>query len=153
LKILFTAVLLSLFLAIPAFPADSSAQETKLIALENAWNQAQLSKDAKALNELVGERFVYTDTDGTMMNKAAFLADAKNPSYHATSASNEDVAVYLYDSFGVVTGRYHTKGTYNGKAFDHRGRFTDTWLRRGDNWQCVARVFAIRERFSQGRRS
>jgi len=134
----FSAALVVIVLAIPVCAADLSAEESKLVALENAWNQAQLYKDAKALSELVADRFVYTDTDGTVMNKSAFLADAKNPAYRAASASNDDVAVYFYDAFAIVTGRYHTKGTYKGKAFDHRGRFTDTWMRREQNWQCAA---------------
>lgn len=131
-------MILALGLTIAAWATEIRPEESKLIALENAWNQAQLAKDTKALNELVGERFVYTDTDGTVMNRAAFFADTKNPAYTATSASNDGVLVHLYDGFAIVTGRYHTKGTYKGRGFDHRGRFTDTWVRRGENWQCVA---------------
>ena len=51
---------------------DVTADASKLIALENAWNQAQLHHDAKALNNLVSDAFVYTDYDGTVMNKAQF---------------------------------------------------------------------------------
>jgi len=41
-------------------PNDTSADASKLIALENAWNQAQLHHDSKALNGLVSDGFVYT---------------------------------------------------------------------------------------------
>ena len=133
-----TGLLILLAAAAPCSAADHTADASKLIALENAWNLAQTTKDAKALNDLVGEHFLYTDTDGTIMTKAAFLADVQSPSYLATSASNDDVLVFLYDTFAIVAGRYHTKGTYRGRPFDHHGRFTDTWQRRGDNWQCVA---------------
>ena len=135
---IFATLITMLVVATLCRAADLAAEQSKLVTLENAWNQAQLSKDAKALDELVGERFVYTDTDGTVMTKAAFLADAKDPAYQATSASNDTVVVYLYDGFAIVTGRYHTKGTYKGTAFDHHGRFTDTWQRKGSSWQCVA---------------
>jgi ketosteroid isomerase-like protein len=115
-----------------------SAQESKLVALENAWNLAQLHHDAKALNTLVGEKFVYTDTDGTVMNKAKFLADIRDPDFHASLIANEDVKVALYPNAAVVTGTYHTKGTYKGKPIDHYGRFTDTWVQQSGEWQCVA---------------
>ncbi|HVO80547.1 MAG TPA: nuclear transport factor 2 family protein [Terriglobales bacterium] len=115
-----------------------SAQESKLVALENAWNQAQLHHDSKALDTLVGDRFVYTDTDGTVMNKARFLADIRDPDFRASLIANQDVKVSLYPNAAVVTGTYHTKGTYKGKPIDHWGRFTDTWVQQGGQWQCVA---------------
>jgi ketosteroid isomerase-like protein len=118
--------------------AASSADASKLIALENAWNQAQLHHDAEALDTLVADDFVYTDYDGTVMDKTKFLSDLKDPAFRASLIANEDVKVHMYSNAAVVFGTYHTKGSYNGKAFDHRGRFTDTWLRRDKLWQCVA---------------
>jgi hypothetical protein len=58
-------VLLSSLLLAQGPVNDSSTDAGKLIALENAWNQAQLHHDSKALNNLVSEEFVYTDYDGT----------------------------------------------------------------------------------------
>ncbi len=117
---------------------DSAAEESKLIALENAWNQAQLHHDGKALDSLVGEKFVYTDYDGSVMNKAKFLADLEDPSYRASLIANENVKVNLYQNAAVVVGTYHTKGTYKGKPFEHYSRFTDMWIYMDSRWQCVA---------------
>ncbi len=117
---------------------DSSADASKLIALENAWNQAQLHHDAKALNSLVSDAFVYTDYDGTVMNKAQFLADMKDPDYRASLIANEDARVISYPNVAIVVGTYHTKGTYKRQPFEHYGRFTDTWLYQNNKWQCVA---------------
>src|SRR6266446_5684059 len=107
---------------------DVSADASKLIALENAWNQAQLHHDSKALNSLVSDAFVYTDYDGTVMNKAQFLADLKDPTYRATLITNEGMKVFSYQDMAIVIGRYHTKGSYKRKPFEHYGRFTDTWV-------------------------
>ena len=116
----------------------ATGTESKLIALENAWNQAQIHHDARVLENLVGDRFIYTDTDGSVMNKAQFLADAKDLDYKANSATNDDWKIDIYDNTAVVSGRYHTKGTYKNKPFDHWGRFTDTWVYLNGQWQCVA---------------
>ena len=115
-----------------------SAEESKLIALENAWNQAQLHHDVNALQSLVDENFVYTDTDGTVMNKAQFLDDIKDPAYKMTLVANDQVKVHNYKNVAVVFGRYHAKGSYRGKIFDHWGRFTDTWVFHNSTWVCVA---------------
>jgi len=117
---------------------SATANESKLIALENAWNQAQLHHDAKALDSLVGDKFIYTDYDGTVMNKAQFLADVKDVSYKASLMANKDVKVDLYDNAAVVSGTYHAKGTYKAKPFEHYGRFTDIWIYQKGLWQCVA---------------
>lgn len=117
---------------------DSDEQSSKLIALENAWNQAQLHHDSRSLDRLVGDAFVYTDTDGTVMDKAQFLADIADTGYRATLMTNENVKVYPYPNTAVVTGTYHAKGTSKGKPFDHYGRFTDTWIYLNGIWQCVA---------------
>lgn len=130
-------LLLWILLCAAVIPAHAG-DESKLIALENAWNQAQLHHDNKALDTLVGDKFIYTDIDGTVMDKAKFLEDIKNTSYHDTLITNEDVRVDMYPNAAVVTGVYHTRGTDKGKPFEHYGRFTDTWINRNGQWQCVA---------------
>jgi uncharacterized protein DUF4440 len=134
---------LLILVALAAVPAtaqvpDVKSQRSKLIALENAWNQAQIHRDGKALDTLIGEKFVYTDTDGTVMNKARFMADVQDPTYQASAVSNTDVEVYFYPGVAVVTGAYHAKGKNQGKPYDHHGRFTDTWIFIDGYWQCVA---------------
>ena len=117
---------------------DALADQGKLLALESAWNQAQLHHDAKAVEGLISDNFVYTDYDGTVMNKAEFLADLKDPAYRASLIANENVKVFPYQNVAIVIGTYHTKGTYKRQAFEHYGRFTDTWIFEKSIWRCVA---------------
>jgi len=134
---LFFGVLLLAALAVSS-TKEVDVDRGKLIALENAWNQAQLHHDANAVGQLLPESFVYTDYNGTVMNKAKFLADVKDEKYKATSITNEDLQVFPYQNAAIVIGTYHSKGSYAGKPFDHRGRFTDTWIYQNGQWLCVA---------------
>lgn len=129
-----------LLLCANAFAQSSSDHggSSMLIALENAWNQAQLHHDSKALDSLVADTFISTDNDGVLMTKAQFLADNKDPSYAPTVMANSDVQVLMYGTAAVVAGTYHAKGTNGGKPFDHYGRFTDTWVYQNGKWQCVS---------------
>lgn len=120
------------------FHADDGANESKLLALENAWNLAQVHRDDKALRSLVSDDYVYTDYDGTVMNKTRFLADLKDPEYKATLVTNENMKVFAYQNAAIVIGTYHSKGTYKHQPFDHWGRFTDSWIFQNGKWQCVA---------------
>lgn len=131
-------MLLSGFLLARDPENNVTADASKLIALENAWNQAQLNHDSKALNNLISDGFVYTDYDGTVMNKAQFLKDLKDPDYRATLIANDEARVIPYVNAAIVVGTYHSKGTYKRQPFEHYGRFTDTWLYQNNRWQCVA---------------
>lgn len=135
----FVVLIASVFLAFsPCARAVDTPDESKILALENAWNNAQIHHDADALGQLLPDSFVYTDYDGSVMNKSQFLEDLKDPAYQASLVSNENVKVYPYNGAAVVTGTYHTKGKYKGKPFEHWGRFTDTWVFQNNVWLCVA---------------
>src|SRR5207245_3142208 len=98
MKITFAGcVLLTIFsLSAPSRPSDSSIHESKLLALENAWNQAHLHHDSKALDSLVSDTFGYTDYDGTVRTKAHFLADLKDPTYRAPLIPNGGLRSFSY---------------------------------------------------------
>jgi len=54
--------------------------ETKIIALENLWNQMQIHHDADAMGSMLDSDFVLTDYDGSVMSKAQFLASIRDKS-------------------------------------------------------------------------
>jgi hypothetical protein len=51
--------------------------ESLILTLEKAWNVAEEHKDIRALDQLLSSTLVYTDYDGSFMNKAQFLASVK----------------------------------------------------------------------------
>ena len=55
-----------------------------------------------------------------------------------TDAGNEGMRAHVYGTTAVVTGILWTKGHSKGVPFQHRYRYTDTWLRLGGRWQCIA---------------
>jgi ketosteroid isomerase-like protein len=113
-------------------------RESKLLVLERLWNEAQVHRDSSALDALVSSRFINTEYDGELSDKQKFLADIKDPHFKPTLANIQDVKMNFFGDTAVVTGIYHTQGTYQGKPYDHVGRFTDTWVLDMGKWQCVA---------------
>ena len=118
--------------------ADSLAQENKLVVLERLWNDAQVHRDARALEVLIADRFINTEYDGEVSDREKFLADIKDPEFKPSALNIRDVKVNLYRDTAVVTGIYQTKGTYGAKPYEHTGRFTDTWIFENGRWLCVA---------------
>lgn len=117
---------------------DNSAQQGKIIVLEHLWNDAQVHRDSHALEAMIADRFVNTEYDGEVSDRDKFLADIKDPEFKPSLMNIRDVQVNVYRETAVVTGVYHTKGTYSGKAYEHLGRFTDTWIFENGKWLCVA---------------
>jgi ketosteroid isomerase-like protein len=130
--------LLLLMISVGLSAQQSKERENTIVVLERLWNEAQVNRDSAALNALVGERFVNTEYDGEVSDKTKFLADIKDPLFKPTIANIQEVKVSMFGDTGVVTGVYHTRGTYQGKPYDHVGRFTDTWVLENGKWQCVA---------------
>jgi ketosteroid isomerase-like protein len=112
--------------------------EGQILALENAWNQAELQHDPAALKLILTDDFVITEPDGTLQTKREHMAFTKDASYHYDVLVSEGFRIKVYGTVAVVTGTYHEKGSSKGTRFDRRGRFTDTWIRVGGTWHCVA---------------
>jgi len=117
------------------FSRESAA---KLVGLERMWNQAQLSRDATAIGSMIGDKFKNTEYNGEVSDRGKFLADFADPKFRPTVMSIDDVKVEMYSTTAIVTGSYHTKGTYGGRPYEHFGRFTDTWVLQDGIWLCVA---------------
>jgi ketosteroid isomerase-like protein len=115
-----------------------SPDKSMILALESAWNQAELHHDAAAVAAIMADNFISVDHHGKLLSRSQYLADLKDPSFHPEEISNSDTQVYIYGDTAIVTSAYHTRGTDSGKPFSHHGRFTDTWIRRGGKWQCIA---------------
>jgi ketosteroid isomerase-like protein len=133
-----TLILLLCFfslLAIAQKPNDASAD---VIALENAWTQAELRNDAAALGKLVGDAFFVTQPDGSIQTKAETLAYVGDKTNHWDAVASENMKVHVDGDTAVVTGTYHEKGASAGKPFENNGFFTDTWVRRKGKWLCIA---------------
>lgn len=132
-----------LILMTPAGVAPQSDDASKLIAMENLWNQMQLNHDATAMEKMIDENFVLTDYDGSLLNKAQFLASIKDTSVQLTQEMSEGMKLHEHGSTVIVTGATREKGMQNGKAFAHNGRFTDTWMKKNGQWVCVASQLGV----------
>jgi len=130
--------LLSLVVVSFGHSQSKSDEEGRVLALETAWNHAEQAKDVAALDQLLAPELVYIDYDGSIMTKAEFLAAAKNDSLSPEQIVNEKQTAIVFGDCAVVTGVYREKGMNKGKPYTRRGRFTDTWVKTGDTWRCVA---------------
>ena len=139
----FALLLLLSSLALPQSFAQSDGDESKIIALENLWNQIQMAHDGDAMANMLDDDFVLTDFDGSVLNKSQFLVSIRDKSNVVTLETTLDMKLHRHGDTVVVIGSTHEKGTAKGKPYEHHGRFTDTWIKHDSQWLCIASHLAL----------
>ena len=136
---LFFCLILLFTLTISALAQDNGSVESKIVAIEKAWNQAYKLRDKKALGEILHDSMVLVNDDGSLQSKGVFLAsvDAAKPS-DQQQAEPESISVHVFGDVAIATGIFREKGVENGKTYLRRNRFVDTWVSRNGSWVCVA---------------
>jgi ketosteroid isomerase-like protein len=118
--------------------AKANDDETQIMQLERSWNQAEMARDGGALASLVDDTLTYVDYDGSIMNKTEYLRSVANPTSNPDHLYDEGMKVHVYTNAAVSSGIYRETGTSKGKPYTRRARFTDTWIKQGGQWKCVA---------------
>lgn len=121
-------------------PTKKGSVEATLKDNENRWEASYAAHDSSVAQSLVANDFNGVYWDGRVMGKSAVISELKKDKDAYKSAVNEKLTVRSYGpDVAVVIGTTHEKGTTkDGKPFDRAFRFTDTWVQRGGQWQCVA---------------
>lgn len=137
-----TTFLLALVCTTPAIVLaqkdGASDVQSKIIALEKAWNQAYKLGDVQALATLLDDQIVLINDDGTVQTKSEFLAGVKPSKSQEQQVAPESMSVHVFGNTAIATGVFRAKGAEAGKPYTRRERFVDTWIHSGDGWVCVA---------------
>lgn len=116
--------------------AQAPAQRA-LFQLEDGWANALIHHDTAYFRRTLAPGYVYSDEQG-VADRAQTLAQVIPPGDTVQYAANEDMRAHVYGTTGVVTGILVTRGRGAHGAFQHRYRFTDTWIRRRGRWIMIA---------------
>jgi ketosteroid isomerase-like protein len=136
-------VVMTLFCATAAWPQTDTEAATKsrIVALEQLWNQAYKSGDTKALNSILDDGIVLVNDDGSVQTKAEFLASVKSSAPEAGAQQQqvapESFSVHVYGNVAIATGVMKVKGVEGGKPYTRRERFVDTWVFKHGTWVCI----------------
>ncbi len=122
---------------IPRTSSRPSASSLSPITLEDQWTTALVKRDARTFDRLLAPNFVYTE-DASIMGRSAVIKSVSGPE-HVEWARNEGMKLHDFGDVQVITGVLHLRGKdKNGRQFDRRYQFTDTWQRRNAGWRIIA---------------
>jgi ketosteroid isomerase-like protein len=117
------------------------AARSKIVALEQLWNQAYKTGDTKALDSILDDAIVLVNDDGSVQTKAEFLASVKSstpqPTAQQQQVAPESLSVHVHGTVAIATGVMRVKGVEGGKPYTRRERFVDTWLLKHGSWVCI----------------
>ena len=116
----------------------NSGIQSKIIALEKAWNQAYKLGDTRALEEILDDQIVLINDDGSIQTKAEFLASVQPAKSQEQQVAPASMNVRVFGNTAIATGVFRAKGVEAGKPYVRRERFVDTWVDKGGKWSCVA---------------
>jgi outer membrane biosynthesis protein TonB len=117
---------------------NSSADAAKLKAMEKEWEAS--FNDPAVIEKSLADDFVGTSPDGRLVTKKSLLREAKKSKAAPPITSAYRLDVHFYGSdIGVVVGSAKEMiKNKAGKDIEYNYRFTDTWVERNGQWQCVA---------------
>ena len=102
--------------------------------LNKAYVASVQKSDVRWFDEHLSEDFLNSNPDGTIVDRAGFLAQIAKP-VALKGLEPREVKIRLFGGFAII----HAKTVYrkpDGQT--GAGRYTDIWQRRDGRWLCVA---------------
>ena len=125
--------------ALPTALAGESDDVKILLELERKMAQAWVQRDARTLEQILADNYTLAGTGDALIGKDQYVAGIANPDFRTTSAIIDDLRIRIYSDASVVTGRATYRGWSEKRgSYVRRFRFTDTFIRSGSTWKCVA---------------
>lgn len=113
----------------------ASAQQLR--RLEDGWTTALVKRDSAYFRRNLHPDYVYSDERG-VFDKKQVIAEQISGTDTVTSAENQDMRVHVHGSAAAVTGILIVRGRGKDGAFEHRYRYTDSFVREGGRWLMFA---------------
>jgi ketosteroid isomerase-like protein len=111
-----------------------ATDQAALAALNREYIRSVSEADVRWFDANLSEDFVNSNPDGTLLDRAAFLAQIGRGST-VKSLDIEDVMIRDLGDVALI----HARTTYvKADGQPGAGRYTDVWARRSGRWVCVA---------------
>jgi ketosteroid isomerase-like protein len=132
--------LLLLPLLAPAQTKSANSITQTLIKLEHEWSEADVKKDAAALNRILAEDWIGIDFEGVVLNKTQVLEEVNLKSDVTATQSTQlgEMTVRIFGNTALVSGTEKEKSQYQGRDSSGTYIWTDVFVLRNGRWQAVS---------------
>lgn len=116
--------------------ANADDRET-VAALDTTYQAAVRNNDEAAMSRILADDFVLVVGTGRVQKKADLLREAREKVAIYEHQEDSEQTVRVWGDTAVVTALLWAKGTQNGKLFEYKVWFSDTYVRTPGGWHYV----------------
>jgi len=118
---------------------ESTADAEKEISTINEeYEKAIVRQDVAAYDRLLADDLIFTDQDGIVKTKAEVIKEVRTGDYKFEYGRSEEKKIRVFGNTAVLNGIWVDKGTYKGKEFNDRQRYTTVYVKKNGSWQVIS---------------
>ncbi|WP_375470029.1 nuclear transport factor 2 family protein [uncultured Nostoc sp.] len=106
--------------------------------LEVELREAMLRNDITALDRLLADEVIFTDPQGSVIDKVEDLSLHQSGDLVVTSYETDELIVRVFGSTGITNLKVRLTGLFKGESFSGVYRYTRTYLKQNEQWQIIA---------------
>ena len=118
--------------------------KASLAALDTEYQAAVKANDAVTMDRILADDFILVTGRGAVFTKDDLLTSARNKEVIYEHQEDTEQMVRIWGDTAVVTALLWQKGTNNGKPFDDKLWFSDTYIRTPTGWRYAFGQASIR---------
>ena len=116
----------------------SPQDDAKAVAvLDTEYQAAVKNNDATTMGRILADDFILVTGRGKVYNKANLLKSARDKEAVYEHQEDTEQTVRVWGDTAVITALLWAKGTQEGKVFDYKLWFSDTYVRTPGGWRYV----------------
>jgi ketosteroid isomerase-like protein len=117
--------------------SSQPSEEQRVLAAEDEYVAAEVSRDEEVLRRLVDDRFVFNTSDGTTWGKEQLIQSVLD--MNMTGQTITERSVLIEDDIALVFGTAELRfGGADGEETVSTLRYTSTYVRRDAGWRMLA---------------
>lgn len=118
--------------------AHGPSVAAQLEQIEHKWADAEVKRDPAMIAPYLDPAMMQTNPDGSQSARKQVLESIAKGDPTLRAVDLADMQTLSYGDAAVIMGHYTERHESAGKNTDVSGRFTDTYVKRGGHWKCVA---------------
>ncbi len=111
----------------------------KVANLDSEYQEAVKKNDSVTMDQILADDFALITGTGKVFTKTNLLDEAKSGKYQYEHQEDSERTVRLWSDTAVVPAKPWAKGTEEGKPFEYKLWFSDTYVRKKDGSILLAR--------------
>jgi ketosteroid isomerase-like protein len=118
--------------------------KASVAALDTEYQAAVKANDVVTMDRILADDFILVTGRGSVFTKEDLLTSARNQEVIYEHQEDTEQTVRIWGDTAVITALLWQKGANNGKPFDDKLWFSDTYIRTPTGWRYAFGQASIR---------